>query len=98
MNVKIHAIHFDIAEKLEAYSKKRIEKFSKLSDDIINVNVYFKVVKPEVSSNKEAEIKVTLPNGEFFASKITNTFEESLDTAAEAIEKQIIKFKEKGRN
>lgn len=97
MNIKIHAIHIDISEKLEAYANKKVSKLEKLSDEIINVDIFFKVVKPESIANKEVELKVTIPNAEFFASKINNTFEESLDTAIDAIEKQIIKFKKKAR-
>lgn len=37
------------------------------------------------------------PSGEFFASKISDTFEESVDSSLDAIEKQLIKFKEKAR-
>jgi len=97
MNTKIHAIHFDISEQLETYAIKKIAKLEKLTDEIINVDFYLKVVKPETSANKEVEIKVTIPNAEFFASKIFDTFEESIDTAIDAIEKQIIKYKEKAR-
>ena len=97
MNIKIHAIHFDISEQLEAYASKKVRKLNKLTDEIINIDLFFKVLKPETASNKEIEIKVAIPNAEFFASKISNTFEGSIDTAIEAIEKQIIKFKEKAR-
>lgn len=95
MNIKIHAIHFDITSQLEAHATKKVAKLEKLSDDITSVDIFLKVVKPETSANKEAEIKVKAPKGEFFAAKVSNTFEESIDTAVEAIEKQILKFKEK---
>ncbi len=98
MNIKIHAIHFDISDQLEAYVNKKVSKLNKLTDEIINVDLYLKVTKPETSLNKEAEIKVTVPNAEFFASKINNTFEASIDAGIEAIEKQIKKFKEKARS
>lgn len=97
MNIKIHAIHIDISEQLEAYANKKISKLEKLTDEIINVDVFFKVIKPETAANKEVDIKITMPNAEFFASKINNSFEGSLDTAIDAIEKQIIKFKKKAR-
>ena len=57
-----------------------------------------KVVKPETAENKEAGIKVMIPNGEFYASKICNTFEESVDLSVEALEKQLVKHKEKQRS
>ena len=57
-----------------------------------------KVVKPETAENKEAGVKVIIPNGEFYASKICNTFEESVDLSVEALEKQLVKHKEKQRS
>ncbi|MDR1678451.1 MAG: ribosome-associated translation inhibitor RaiA [Prevotellaceae bacterium] len=98
MDIKIHAIHFDISSQLEAHANKKVVKLAKLSDDILSVDVFLKVVKPESAVNKEAEIKVKVPNTEFFAAKVTNSFEESIDSAIEAIEKQIVKFKEKLRS
>ena len=43
-------------------------------------------------------MKVLVPNGEFYASKICNTFEESVDVCIEALEKQLVKYKEKQRS
>ncbi|MBP5306537.1 MAG: ribosome-associated translation inhibitor RaiA [Paludibacteraceae bacterium] len=97
MDIKIQPIHFSITSKLEEHINKKVAKLEKLHDGIINVDVILKVVKPETSKNKEAEIKVKVPNSEFFASKVTDTFEESVDTALEAIERQITKAKEKSR-
>ncbi len=96
--VKIQAIHFDISKQLEAHTNKKLAKLDKVSDEILSIEVSLKVVKPESADNKEAQIKVLVPGNEFFASKTTDTFEESIDTATEAIEKQIIKFKEKMRS
>lgn len=62
------------------------------------VEVSLKVTKPETAENKEAGVKVLVPNGEFYASKICNTFEESVDVCIEALEKQLVKYKEKQRS
>jgi len=72
-----------------------LEKFF---DEILNVEVYLKVVKPESVSNKEAEIKVSIPNVDFFASKTCDTFEEAVDLTLDAIDKQMRKYKEKLTN
>ncbi len=95
MEIKIQAIHFDISSQLEAHATKKISKLEKFSGDIQSVDVFFKVVKPETAANKEAEVKVQGKNMEFFAAKVADTFEEAVDMAVEAIEKQIIKHKEK---
>ena len=95
MKVMIQSINFDATEKLEEYVNKKAKKIEKFFDEIRIIYVYLKVIKPETATNKQAEIKVTAPNVEFFASKTCDTFEEAVDLALEAIEKQVIKFKEK---
>ena len=98
MEIRIQSINFDATEKLKAKIEKKVNKLSRVSDDIQSVDVYLKVVKPETAQNKEAEIKLQIPNAELFASKVTDTFEESIDLSVEALEKQIIKNKEKLRS
>ena len=95
MKLRIQSINFDATEKLEEYVNKKAKKIEKFFDEIRIIDVYLKVIKPETATNKQAEIKVTAPNVEFFASKTCDTFEEAVDLALEAIEKQVIKFKEK---
>ena len=95
MKLRIQSINFDATEKLEAYIDKKTKKLEKFFDEIKTVEVYLKVTKPETAANKQAEIKVTAPNAEFFASKTCDTFEEAVDLGLEAIEKQVMKYKEK---
>ena len=78
--------------------KKKAVKLEKYYDDIKKVEVSLKVVKPEVAANKEAGIKILIPNGEFYASKVCDTFEEAIDLDVEALEKQLVKYKEKQRS
>lgn len=95
MKVQIQALHFDASENLTAFIHKKVSKLTKYSDEIINTEVILKVVKPEVSNNKEASIRLVVKNAELFANKIADTFEEAIDTCIEALEKQIVKQKEK---
>ena len=95
MKLRIQSINFDATTTLESYINKKISKLDKFFDEIINIEVYLKVVKPETATNKEAEIKISVPAGEFFASKICDTFEEAVDLSVDALEKQIKKYKEK---
>jgi putative sigma-54 modulation protein len=97
MEIRIQAIKFTASEQLEAHINKRLSKLTRVYDDIVSVDVYLKVVKPETSQNKEVEIKIQSSLGEFFASKTTDTFEESTDLAVEALDRQLAKSKEKVR-
>lgn len=95
MNIKIQAIKFDATEKLQEFITKKISKLDRLYDQITTAEVFLKVVKPETAENKEAEITLVAPNNKFFASKVCDTFEEAVDLAIDALEKQIEKAKNK---
>ena len=98
MEVRIQSIHFDASEQLQVFIQKKVAKLEKNYDDIKKVEVSLKVVKPETAENKEAGVKVIVPNGDFYASKICDTFEEAIDLSVEAVEKQLVKYKEKQRS
>ena len=97
MEVRIQSIHFDASEKLQEFIQKKVAKLEKFCDDIKKVEVSLKVVKPETAMNKEAGIKVLTLNSEFFAEKVSDTFEESVDECVDALSKQLTKAKEKLR-
>ena len=95
MDIRIQALHFDATEKLQDFIQKKVSKLEKYSDNIVDAEVVLKIVKPETANNKEASVKLNVKNGDFFAGKTADTFEEAIDLAVEALEKQIRKFKEK---
>jgi putative sigma-54 modulation protein len=98
MKLRIQSINFDATTALESHINKKLLKLEKNFEEIQNTEVYLKVIKPETITNKEAEIKVSIPNVDFFASKTCDTFEEAIDLTVEALDKQIRKHKEKASN
>lgn len=97
MEVRIQSIHFDATEKLQEFVQKKVGKLEKYCDEIRKVEVSLKVVKPETAKNKEASIRVFVPNDDLFVEKVCDTFEEAIDEGAAALEKQLVKYKEKQR-
>lgn len=96
MEIKVKAIHFDITDKLEGFVMKKIDKLARRYDSISDVEVNLTLVKPETAKNKEAGVKVSVPNAaDMFASKTADTFEEAFDLALEAVERQLEKTKSK---
>ena len=93
MDVRIQAIHFDAGERLVAFINKKAERLARHNSAITTVDVKLTVVKPETAMNKEAVVKVTLPQGETAAAKTADSFEEAVDLCLEAIEKQLEKRK-----
>ena len=85
MKISIKSIHFDASTQLEAFIQKKVSKLEQFYDGILSAEVVLKVVKPETSQNKEVGIKILVPK-----------FEET-DECVSALEKQLIKIKEKSK-
>lgn len=96
MEATINAIHFDISEKLEQFINKKIDKLCRRFEAITGAEVTLRVVKPETAMNKEAGIQLNVPSSpDLFASKTADTFEEAVDLALDALERQLERIKEK---
>ncbi len=94
MDINIKAIHFDISEKLTAFINKKLERLERHNPSISVVEVSLKVVKPETAMNKQAIVKVIIPQQEeVVADKTADTFEEAVDLCLEAIARQLEKIK-----
>jgi putative sigma-54 modulation protein len=95
MELRIQSVNFEASEQLKAFAEKKMSKLIKYTEDIIQSEMIMKVVRPDAPSNKEVSVKLNLKNGENFASKTADSFEEAIDLCMEALEKQIIRTKEK---
>jgi ribosomal subunit interface protein len=94
MEIKVKAIHFDATEKLEQFINKKVEKLVKHHEEITNAEVTLKVVKRESAMNKEASIKLFVPqHDDLFANKVADTFEEAIDVSVDALKRQLEKTK-----
>lgn len=98
MEIRIQPVRFDASDALEQFIQKKVSKLEKYYDGILAAEVTLKVVKPETADNKDVQIRLLVAGQDLFASKVSDTFEESVDSCVEALEKQISKFKEKTRN
>ncbi len=95
MNVNIDSIHFDADKKLIDFIEKKLDKLNKKQSSILGANITLKLNNTTSAQNKIAEIKIKVPGEELFAKKQAKTFEESIDTSISALEKQLIKYKDK---
>lgn len=94
MEIRIKAIHFDIATQLTDFINRKADRLTRRYPTVSNLEFTLKVVKPETALNKEAIVKATLPQEpEIVASKTADTFEEAVDLCLEAVEKQLEKAK-----
>jgi putative sigma-54 modulation protein len=97
MEIRINAIHFDATERLEAFIEKKVSKLDQYYDGILAAEVNLRVIKPEAAQNKQASIRLLIRNNDCFAEKTSDTFEEAIDHVVVALEKQLLKVKEKIR-
>lgn len=97
MNVTIEAIHFNADARLEEFIQEKVSKLTQVADDIIKAEVFLSLERSQSKNydSKVAKIRVEVPGGAIFAEKKSATFEESTDTALEALRVQLLKRKEK---
>jgi putative sigma-54 modulation protein len=96
MNVNIQTVHFDADEKLVEFVNKKLAKLPTFHDKILKVDVFLKLDNVVHNiKDKVAEIKVHVPKHEFFAKASSKSFEESFESALEALINQIKRKKEK---
>ena len=93
MNIKINSVKFSPTRKLEKFVQEKVKKLIQFSDSIIGV--FLKLENTQSLKNKVAEIKVEMPGNEIFVKKQSKSFEESTDSAVDALKRQITKHKEK---
>lgn len=94
MDIRIQALHFDASEQLKEFIQKKLEKLNRFADDIQAAEVHLKVVKPEVSENKEASIRLAISGNDLFVNKVANSFEEAIDLGIEVLKRGLEKRKD----
>ena len=96
MNVNIQTVHVDADARLLEFVSKKIEKVNTFHDGITKVDIYLKLDNVVHSiKDKIVEINVHVPKHDFFVKASSKSFEESFDSALEALINQIKKQKEK---
>ncbi|MEZ4838964.1 ribosome hibernation-promoting factor, HPF/YfiA family [Flavobacterium sp.] len=97
MKVNVNAVNFNIDRKLVDFIQLRMNKLEKYYDKVIVADVFLKVESTSEKENKIVEIKIHVPGDDFIVKKQCKTFEESVDSVAEALERLLLKRKEKIR-
>lgn len=96
METKIQAIHFESSQALEDFVTKKIDKLVRKNPSVADAAVNLRLIKPETAMNKEAIVRISMPQHEdVVATKVADTFEEAVDLAIAAIEPQLEKYKTK---
>ena len=97
VTMHFRAVNYKADIKLKEFAKKRIEKLSLFHNQIIEVFVFTKVENSSDGVNKWAELTIGVPGDDIVVKKITKSFEESINSAAESAERILKRRKEKER-
>jgi ribosomal subunit interface protein len=95
MKVNISIQDVNNGEKLKEQIQNRIEKLRHVYDEILSAEVFVKKQKAMDPSPKVVEMHVHVAGQNLFAKKEADKAEEAIDTAFEALNKQLLKFKNK---
>ena len=93
----MQAVNFNVDAKLVGFIQDRMDKLEKYYDKVVSADVFLKVEKTSDKENKIVEAKIHVPGDEYIVKKQCKTFEEGVDLAAEALERVLLKRKEKIR-
>jgi putative sigma-54 modulation protein len=95
MKVTTQSVNFNADGKLLDFIQRRMDKLDLFYDKTIGADVYLKVVNTSAKENKIAEVKLHVPGDVFVVKKKCKTFEESVDSACESLERKLVKKKTK---
>ena len=95
MKVKIQAVNFNVDRKLVDFINERLEKLEQFYDKIVGVDVNLRVENTNDKENKSVDILVKVPGDDCIVKKTAKSFEEAADLAADAVERLLVKKKEK---
>ncbi|TVZ25464.1 putative sigma-54 modulation protein [Gillisia sp. Hel_I_86] len=95
MKVNVQSVNFNADQKLIDFIQNRLDKLEHFYDKIIYADVFLKVQKTSEKENKITEILLSIPGGDVIVKKKSKKFEECVDEAVSALQRQLVKRKEK---
>ena len=95
METRIQSVHFDASTQLLEFVEKKVAKIGKLCDEATSLEVTMKLIKPETAMNKEVALRLSSGLGDMFAAKTSDTFEDALLGAIDAVKVQVEKNRAK---
>ena len=82
-------------QKLVDFLNIRLEKLQQFYDKIVGIDVSLRTENTSDKENKSVDIIVRIPGDDLVVKKTAKTFEEAADMGADALERLLVKRKEK---
>jgi putative sigma-54 modulation protein len=93
MKINIQTLDFSPKQELLDLVDEKVGKLERFSDRIIECNVLLRVEKSDKRDNKICEVRAMIPGSDLFVKKQYESFEEGIQKAADALERQIKDWK-----
>ena len=97
MKVHTQSVHFSADSKLLAFIERKLSKLDQFFDRIVSAQVTLKLENSGQIKDKIAEVRLEIPGSVLFVKETNKSFEASIDSATDALKRQLIKYKERLR-
>jgi len=94
MEITIQSVNFDTSVSLNEFINKKLSKLERFAN-IRAAEVSLRIANTTDKANKEIGVKLLVGDGEFYASRQAEVYEDAVMQVVEVLERQIIKSKEK---
>ena len=95
MKINIQTLDFKPKQELLDLVDEKVGKLERFSDRILECRVVLRVEKSEKRDNKICEVRAVIPGNDLFVSKQYESFEEGIQKATDALERQLKQWKNK---
>ena len=95
MNVQIQSVKFDADRRLVDFVEAKMAKMDRFAERSTGAEVILKLDKDHEKGNKVATVTLHMPGEDLVAEHRSKAFEESVDEAIDALQRQHEKFKGK---
>lgn len=95
MKIHVEAVGFTADDKLVEYIDKKLSKLDQFFDRIVDTRVVLKLENSGQVKDKIVEARVNVPGDTLICKNSDKLFESSVDSVADNLKRQLIRFKEK---
>ena len=92
MNVQIQSVKFDADRRLVDFVEAKMAKMDRFAERSTGAEVILKLDKDHEKGNKVATVTLHMPGEDLVAEHRSKAFEESVDEAIDALNRQLEKF------
>jgi len=94
MQINLEALPDSASDELKSLTLRKVERLGKFYDRIVDADVYLKN-NGDPEQGCTAEIRLNVPSDRLYCEERAATYEEAIDKASRAMERQVKRFKDK---